>query len=364
MAAGTLGACSTERGPIVIGLAGPFTQARGLSMRQAADLAVREVNANGGVRGRTLELRVLDDSANEDVAIRNAQRLYDDPQIVAVIGHLTSGATKAAARVYSGGDRPLVMISPSASSPELTGFSPWVFRVCPSDLSFGPRLAQVARQSLAAKRAGIIFINNDYGRGVRQTFAAEFRRLGGEVVEEDPVLATTASYEPYLTRLQRNGGVDVLMLAVERGGAEVALREMDRLGIHWPVMGGDALTSIEALGPLAEGVRVSLPYLPDQPGELNGAFVAAYARAFPGERPDHRGAGAWDIVHLLAKGIAAVGADRRALRDYVASVNGGTRPAFEGVTGLIAFDAAGDVPNKPVVIGVVKSGRMVSAGSP
>lgn len=361
---GAAGACSSERGPIVIGLAGPFSQPRGVSMRQATELAVKEINASGGVNGRRLELRVFDDSANEDVALRVAQRLYDDPAVVAVIGHLTSGASKAAARVYGTGADPVVMISPSASSPELSGMSPWVFRVCPSDLNFGPRLAQVARQALAARRIGVIFINNDYGRGVRQTFAAEFRRLGGQIVEEDPVLATTPTYEPYLARMQRGGGVDVLMLAVERGGAELALREMNRMGIRWPVMGGDALTSIEALGPLAEGVRVSLPYLPDQPGELNGAFVAAYGRAYEGQRPDHRGAGAWDIVHLLARGLLEVGPNRRALRDYIAATNGTTRPPYDGVTGRIAFDSAGDVPSKPVVVGVVRSGRMVSEGSP
>lgn len=354
-----LAGCTAERGPIVIGLTGPFSQPRGVSMRQAAELAAKDINARGGVNGRPLMLRVLDDSGgNEDVALRVAERLASDPQVVAVIGHLTSGATKAAVSVY-GGARPVLTISPSASSPELTGISPWFFRVCPSDLSFGPRLAQVARQELGAVRAGVIFINNDYGRGVRHTFTEEFRRLGGTVVEEDPSLATTPTLEPYLVRMQR-AGVDVLMLAVERGGAEQALREMNALGFRRPVFGGDALTSIEALGPLAEGVHVSLPYLPDRPGELNATFVSAYARAYDGARPDHRGAGAWDIVHLLAQGIAAVGTDRRALRDWVAGINGRTRPAYEGVTGRIAFDSAGDVPAKPVVIGVVRSGRMVS----
>ena len=358
-----LAACAAQRGPIVIGLAGPFSQPRGVSMQRSAELAVSEINIRGGVSSRPLELRVFDDSGNEDVALRVAQRLYDDPGVVAVIGHLTSGASKAAAQVYGGGDHPVVMISPSASSPDLSGISPWVFRVCPSDLRFGPRLARVAREELRARRVGVIYINNDYGRGVRQTFVTEFRRLGGEVVEQDPALASTPTIEPYLARMQRSGGVDALMLAVERGCAELALREMDRLGLHWPVLGGDALTGIEALGPLAEGVRVSLPYLPDRAGDANEAFVAAYSQAYPGQRPDHRGAAAYDIVHLLARALAEVGTDRHALRDYVAQVDSRTRPAYEGVTGQIAFDSLGDVPSKPVVIGVVRDGRMVSEAS-
>src|SRR5881409_151526 len=96
------------------------------------------------------------------------------------------------------------------------------------------------------------------------------------------------------------GGAAALLLAAERPGAELALREMRSLGLRWPVLGGDALTGIEAGGALAEGMRLSSAYLPDRREERNVAFVAVYARAFPGQRPDHRGAGAYDILLLLA----------------------------------------------------------------
>ncbi|MGH7608195.1 MAG: ABC transporter substrate-binding protein [Gemmatimonadales bacterium] len=361
-----LGSCSrngADGDAIVIGLAGPFSQPRGVAMRRAAELAVREVNARGGVRGRPLALRVLDDSGRPAVAIRIAHELAHDPAVLAVIGHLTSGTSLAAGRVYGEDRRPVVMISPSASSPDLSGLNPYVFRVCPTDLSHGAQLARYARQELGTRRAGLIYIDDDYGRGLRLSFAAEFRRLGGEVVSEDPVLGTTASVEPYLARLRRRGGVDVLMLATERGGAEVALREMARLGISWPVLGGDALTGIEAAGPLAEGVRLSSAYLADRPGERNAVFVAAYARAYEHQRPDHRGAASYDIVHLLARLLEDAGVDRVALRDRLARV-GRDLPAYEGVTGTIAFDGRGDVPAKPVVIGVVQGGRIVTVGSP
>jgi branched-chain amino acid transport system substrate-binding protein len=344
---------------VVLGLTGPFAEARGRSMRQAAELAAAEINARGGIGGHRLELRVLDDSASEDVALRVAQTLRDDPSVVAVIGHLTSGATLAAAPVYGSGTRPVVLISPSASSPALSGASPYFLRVCPTDLAFGSRLAQYALRTLGARRVGVIFMNDDYGRGVRQTFHAEFTRLGGSVVSEDPYLPSAGSPEPYLSRLARAGGVDALLLAMPRVAAEAALRETARLGLRWPVLGGDALTGIESFGPAAEGVRVASAYLPDRPGERNAAFVAAYAQTYDGARPDHRGAGAYDVVQLLARAIEEVGTDRAALRDYLAAV-GGSRPAFEGVTGRIAFDSAGDVPDKAVVIGVVRNGRLVT----
>jgi branched-chain amino acid transport system substrate-binding protein len=359
-----LASCSRDgTQPIVVGLVGPFSQPRGVSMQRAAELAVKEINARGGVggRGRPLELRIVDDSGRADIAIRVARELADDPAVVAVVGHLTSGTSLAAGRVYGSGRRPVAMISPSASSPDLSGVNPYVFRVCPTDLSHGAQLARYARQTLRARRAGLIYIDDDYGRGLRSSFGAEFRRLGGTVVEEDPSLTATPSLEPYLARMRQvGGGIDVLMLATERGGAEIALRDEGRLGLRWPTIGGDALTGIEAAGAVAEGVRVSSAYLPDRPGERNAVFVAAYARAYEGQRPDHRGAGAYDILQLLATRVfPAAGTDRRDVRDYLARI-GGDLPAYDGVTGAIAFDASGDVPAKSVVIGVVRGGRIVT----
>jgi branched-chain amino acid transport system substrate-binding protein len=254
------------------------------------------------------------------------------------------------------------MISPSASSPDLSGVNPYMFRVCASDLSHGIQLARFAHQTLGARRVGIIYLDDDYGRGLRLSFAAEFRRLGGEIVEEDPMLSATPSLEPYLSRLRQEGRVDALMLATDRGGAELALREMERIGVRWAALGGDALTGIEKAGPLAEGVRMSAAYLVDRPGDRNEQFVAAYARAYPGEQPDHRGAAAYDIVYLLASVMTDAGIDRKAIRDRLARI-GTDLPAFEGVTGTIAFDGRGDVPAKPVVIGTVRGGQLVTESS-
>src|SRR5260370_29043921 len=134
------------------------------------------------------------------------------------------------------------MVAPSASSPELSGVNPYMFRVSPSDLSHGAQLARYARQTLRARRVGVIFLDDDYGRGLRGSFAAEFKRLGGQIVEEDPMLSTTGSLEPYLSRLRQAGGVDALLLATDRSGAELALRETGRLSGHWTSLGGDSLS--------------------------------------------------------------------------------------------------------------------------
>src|ERR1043166_3876373 len=179
-------ACVRGSDSIVIGLAGPLQDPLGVSEQRAARFVVDQINQHGGVRGgRQLRLRSGDDSGTESGAVLAAKALYDDPAVVAVVGHVTSGTSIAAARVYGKGGDAVAMISPTASSPELSGINRYVFRVCPSSLQHGPALARFARQRLDARRAGVLSMNDDYGRGVRQAFAAEFTRLGGVVVEED-----------------------------------------------------------------------------------------------------------------------------------------------------------------------------------
>jgi len=327
-------------------------------MRHGAQLALAELNAQGGIRGRPVEFVVADDSGSDDAAVRVAQQLYGNPKVVAVVGHLASGTSLSAAQVYGADPTPLVMVTPSATSPDLSGVSPYVFRLCPTDIRYGTALARFARQSLGARRAAIIFGSNAYGRGFRNTFRSEFAALGGKVVEEDPYIPAIFSIEPYLTHLNREG-IDVLVLAVEAGGAEMTLRQIRAVGAHWPVLGGDALAGIEAAGDVAEGIQLPAAYLPDAPGARNSAFVTAYTKAYPGERPDSRSAGAYDAVKVIARAIEARGADREEIRDYLAGM-GRRVPAMDGVTGRIAFDSSGDVPVKEVVIGMVHNGRLVT----
>lgn len=354
-------ACARETGPIFIGLAGPMADPLGVAELRAARLAVDEIDRRGGVAGRPLRLRVVDDSGTENGALRAAASLRADRTVVAVVGHLTSTTTIAAARVYGEGSHPLPMVSPTASSPELSGISPYAFRVCPTDLQHGPALARFARERLGARRAGILYLNDDYGRGVRRAFAAEFTHRGGVVVEADPFLPGTESVEPFLSRM-RERGVDVLMLAADVPGAEVALRDLRRLGLPWPVVGSDGMVGIEADAVLAEGVYISTAYLPDRQGDHNAAFVVDYLRATGGQRPNDVAALTYDVVQLVARAVDAVGPDRDRIRAFLAQV-GRRRPPFEGVTGRIVFDSAGDVHNKPLTIAVVHGGRLVAEAS-
>jgi ABC-type branched-subunit amino acid transport system substrate-binding protein len=160
----------------------------------------------------------------------------------------------------------------------------------------------------------------------------------------------------------RRAGIDVLVLAADRAAAEGALRQFDANGARWPVLAGEELAGIEALGARAAGMHIATAYLSDRPGDRNTAFVTDYSRAYAGARPDYRSAGAYDAVYLLAQAIAAAGSRRSAIREYLARV-GGDIPPFEGVTGRIAFDSAGNATSRGVAVGVVRDGRLVAETS-
>ena len=352
--------CGSTDEAIYLGLAAPLSEARGRSMLRGAELAAAEINAAGGVRGRRIELVALDDSGRAAVAARVAQNLYDDRSVVAVVGHDNTGPTIVAAQIYNGGDNPLVQITPSASGAVVADLGPYSFRVCPSDMAHGAALAIWARQNLGAGTAAVLYENTEEGRGLSEAFRREFVRSGGRVSSADPYVAAIQSFEPLLSRIRVRGGADILLIAGEVDEATRVLSILDSLGINMTVLGGDGLTGIERSTPLSQGVVISTHYVPGNPGPRNEDFVSAFQEANGGDNPDHRAAGAYDIVHLLARAVEASGADRTRLREYLSRI-GGPEEAFEGTTGRIAFDARGEVMDIGVLTAVVRGGRLVTA---
>ena len=353
--------CSGSPEPIRIGLAGSLTDPVGIPMKLAAELAVEEINGQGGVDGRLLELIQRDDYGDPDSAVFVATDLYE-AGVSAVIGHIFSGMTLAAAPVYNGGPDPVAAISPSSSSPDISTAGDYTFRICPSDLAHGIALAKWVHDTLKLERGAVLFLNDQYGRGVRQTFVRDFVRRGGILRSIDPYLGDIPQVGPYLDRLAKVGGTDFLVIAGNRGEAEEILRQARRRGLTMPILGGDGLEGIEAAGALAEGVHLSSAYLPTLATPANRKFLQAYRKKFPAAGlPNQPAAATYDAVYLLREVIGRAGTKRSAVRRELARV-GGAAPAFRGVTGTVAFDAKGDVPNQAVYIGVVHGGAVQLAG--
>jgi branched-chain amino acid transport system substrate-binding protein len=359
------GGCSaTDTEPIYLGLAGPLEKPNGRSFRLAAEMAVEEINRAGGIRGRPLALVVKDDEADSNRAIDVATELRDNRGVVAVIGHVNSAQTLAAAKIYNDERNGVVAITPASTSPLIAEAGPWTFRVCPSELNHGATLARWIYGKLGRRRAAILYANDGYGRGVHDSFIPAFVREGGEIVGDDPYLPALyeddRALDPYLERAIRNR-MDALVIAGQSAEALKILRAARRLGYTGPVFASEAATDLKDAGPIAEGVYIPSAFVPDRHTTAAQQFVKAYIDRYR-ELPDSRGAMAYDAVYLLKQVIEEVGTDRRKIRDRLAAVGRGA-PAYEGITGTIAFDENGDAVGKEVTIGVVENGRLVTARS-
>jgi branched-chain amino acid transport system substrate-binding protein len=346
-----LTACGESGGAVHFGMAGPFEEGFGIANRRGAELAVSEINAAGGIGGDSLVLEYKDDKGDGSRAATIAQAFVDDARIVAVVGHVTSGAMTAAARVYDGR---LPAVATTASSASLTGISRWAFRVISSDSANGVDLARFA-QRLGKRRVAILYENDAYGRGLADNFRRGFQ---GEVIAFDPIGVEGERAALYIEWLKPRRPDLVFVAGTERSGIAV-LQEAKAQQLEADFLGGDGWTGIVADPVAAEGALVGAPFTPLDPRPAAQRFVEAFRARFPGVDPDGNAALAYDTVKLLAAAVAAVGRDRAAIRDWLAARR--TDGAFPGVTGDISFLETGDPIGKSFVMTRIVRGDFTPA---
>jgi branched-chain amino acid transport system substrate-binding protein len=306
---------------------------------------VEQLNANGGIDGRTVELVAVTDSADAQRAVEVADGFYSDETVIAVVGHVNSGATLAAASIYNRG---IAAVAPTATSPEVTNAGDWIFRVCPSDEVNAMLLGEFALRELGT-RAAILYANDPYGRGLREGFGSSFEAGGGAVVEEYPFIeGQTEDFEAYLIGI-RAANPDLIFVGGTDIGAAPVVRQAREMGIEAPFIGGDGILGLLDQGPVFEGTYIGLLYHPDASTPAGRQFVTAYQNQYR-EPPDHFAALGYDAVMLLAHAANEVGVEREKIRDYLAEVGSG-RPAYQGVSGAIAFDPNGDPLGKSFAVG-------------
>jgi branched-chain amino acid transport system substrate-binding protein len=343
------GACRGGRAgpePVVIGAAGPWKEGYGEMARHGVELAVAEINAAGGVDGRPLSPALRDDGGDGATAARIAGEFVANPDLVAVVGHVNSGAMMAAARVYNGA---LPAVATTASSPDLSGISPWTFRVISSDSVNGIDLARFART--LGSRAAILYENDAYGRGLAEAFQ---RHFGGEIVSIDPIASGDGDFEPFISFYQRRRP-DVVFVAGTDASGFAILREAKRQGLRAAFLGGDGWSALTTDTTLSEGAFAGVPFTPADPRPEVQAFVAAFRKRY-GVEPDGNAALSYDATRLVALAITEAGPDRAAVREWLAGLR--ARGAYRGVTGPIAFAESGDVVGKGFVMTRITRGAL------
>jgi branched-chain amino acid transport system substrate-binding protein len=350
-----LAGCGAGDGTVVFGVASPLETSYGASMRLGVELAQQEVNAGGGIRGRKLELRLRDDGADPRTAIAVADELYADPAVLAVVGHVNSGTMIAAAPVYARG---LPAVATSATSPAVSRLGEWVFRVASSDSANAVELARLAHRS--GRPTAVLYSNEGYGRGLAQSFEAALAAAGGEVLQADPYLETTADFSPYLERLKHRGAGLVFVAGLEDGAIRI-IEQARGLGLQVRFLGGDGLEGLAGRGAPYDGTLVGLLFHPDASPAAR-AFADRFRTAY-GREPDSFAALGYDATHLLARAAREGGPTRRRIRDHLASVGreGGSAP-FTGVTGTVRLDDHGDPAGKAFAVGEIQGGRILLGG--
>jgi len=344
----TLAACGGEAADYRLGMAGPFSESFGLANRHGAELALEQINAAGGINGVPLSIDFRDDGGDGSKAATIAQSFVDDLRISGVVGHVTSGAMVAAAKVYDG---QLAALATTASSAELTGISRWAFRVISSDSANGVDLARFAER-LGKRRAYVLYENDAYGRGLADAFRGTFK---GEVLGFDPIDAEGRDAEVFVEWAAARQADLVFVAGTERSGLAL-LRAARAAGLSADFLGGDGWTGVAAEPAVAEGALVGAPFTAQDPRPEAQRFVEAFRTKF-GSDPDGNAALAYDAVWVMAAALREVGGNRAAVRDWLASRT--TRTPVPGVTGSIAFQLTGDPIGKSLVVARVTDGALI-----
>jgi branched-chain amino acid transport system substrate-binding protein len=347
-----LAACSRSPKEYVIGAAGPQTVAYGIQNQHGIDLAVAEINAAGGIDGAPLRVLVRDDHASGADAARIAAEFVANPEVIAVVGHAGSGAEVSAARVYDGGR--LAAVATTPSSPDISGISPWVFRMISSDSVNGVTLARFANDLVTTlhrnPRVAVLYHNDAYGRGLADAFLHTFH---GAVISTDPVAATT-DLEPYVT-YYRSAKPDLVFVASDEDIGIAVLREARRQHLTTTFLGGDGWQGIVA-DSASEGAFIGTPFTAQSSDTAARRFAAAF-RAKYGEYPDAHAALAYDATRLVAEALRHSGNDRARVRDYLAKLS--KEAPFRTLSGPTWFASTNDPVGNAFRVTRVDHGLMI-----
>ena len=329
-----LAACATNKSPYVIGAAGPWKQGYGLQNLQGVQLAVEEINKAGGIDGHPLRVIPRDDEGDGPTAAKIAQDFVATSSISAVVGHVNSSGMLSAAPIYDGR---LAAVATSATSPDLSGISSWVFRIISSDSLNGIALANFASKfgGRTPASVAVLYENNTYGRGLADSFRRNFH---GEILSLDPINADLPTAEPYIAYLKTKRPKIVFIAGRVESGLKI-LQEAKRQGFNATFVGGDGWQGILADTTTSEGAYIGMSFTPEDPSPAARAFVAAFEKKY-NIAPDAHAALAYDATRLIAQALKEKGPDRRAIRDYLHSLNRET--AYQGLTGPAFFEDTGD----------------------
>jgi len=339
-----------------IGVAAPVTGPNaqyGEFIRNGAEIAVDNINAGGGINGQKLELVIEDDQMIPREAATVAQRLAINDDILAVVGHYDSTSTLAAMPIYE--QYHLVCISPSSTSPALSGSYDYFFRTCITDITNGHECAKYVVERLNKKRLVILKALGDGPTAFTNNFVEKAKQLGAEILAVEGHFDTDQDFTGVLTKISALNPDGVIVASYYTPGALIA-RQAKEMNLDLQFFGPDGLYNyglISIGGDAVENFRVASFFHPDLDNPRAKEFVNAFQSKF-NKLPEGYGAGSYDAINIIAEALKNGATDRESIQQYLAGI-GTINPAVLGVTGSIALDKNHDVI-KPLVYIVVRNG--------
>ena len=321
----------------------------GKNTQDGIELALAEINQSGGVLGRKMMVVYEDTKAMAKEGVSAYQKLTTVDKVSAIIDDSVSSVTLANAPLA---DRDhVVILATGATAPKISGISKYVFRIWNSDAYEGQVSAEYAFKKLGLKKIAILYINNDYGVGLKQVFSSEFEKQGGKIVDTEAFDQGATDMRTQLTKIQASAP-DGLYLVGYPKEIPIALKQAKELALSVPMIGTVAMQDeqlIKTAGDAVEGLM--FPYPKDPTGEQADHFKQAFQEKY-GKQPGITSDVGYDAVKMIAKAIELTkgtsGDDIRKGLDMLKD--------YPGVSGTMTFDANGDV-HKPMAMKIVKSGQ-------
>ena len=359
--AGTSGAATFK-----IGAIGPLTggaAAYGNAVCNAAELAVEEINAAGGINGYQVEYSKEDDELNAEKSI-NAYNALKDWGMQILVGSTTSACSIAVSENTKNDN--MFQLTPSGSAVDCVKYDN-VFRVCFSDPNQGIASAQYISDHNLATKVGIIYDSSDvYSNGIYQKFVEESEGKNYEVVSAEAF--TQDNNTDFSVQLQKakDAGADLVFLPIYYKDASLILTQANTMGyspVFFGVDGLDGILTVENFDTsLAEGVMLLTPFAADAKDDLTVNFVTQYQAKY-GETPNQFAADAYDAVYIIKQAIEAKNlTPDMSVSDLCESLKSAmTEIEAAGLTSSkMTWDASGE-PNKEPKAVVIQNGAYVSA---
>lgn len=324
----------------------------GKAAQKGIELAVEEVNKQEKLSGEKIKIIFEDTQGNPKAGVTVVQKLILKDKIIAVIGDLFSSVTLAVAPIVN--RKEIVLLSPASSSPEITKAGDYIFRNCPSDIYEGNIMSDYAYSHLKISKVGILYVNNDYGIGIKTVFKKDFIIKSGQIIAEESFEQNATDFRTQLLKINSQHPEAIYLIGHKEMG--LALKQSRELGITCQFLSTVMFEDpkiLEIAGDAAEGVIYSASAFDvksDKPSIRQ--FVDSYKNKYNVD-PDIFSALSYDSVLILKKALSDKSFSARELKEALYAIKD-----YDGVMGLISFDSNGDVQISPV-IKQVKNGKFV-----